>query len=79
MEHIKSYKEFINESNKEPKFANGDQVIIQNVYGPDGKKYNDKEGIVSGNAMKYSNGSYSYTVRIGRKEIEFRETELKKK
>ncbi len=75
MKYVHTFDQFLHESKKEPVFLIGDQVIIANV-GGSSKKYNGLKGIVSSNPMQYSNGTYSYMVKVGRREIEFRETEL---
>jgi hypothetical protein len=67
-----------NEGKSHPLFKKGDEVTITLSYADDSaKKYNGKKGIVSMDPMEYSNGTYSYMVKVGRNEVEFRETELK--
>lgn len=83
MKHIQTFDSFLNEQTlnegkAEPLFKKGDEVVIGQV-GGSAKKYAGKDGVISSAAMSYSNGKYSYMVKVGRTEIEFDEIELNSK
>jgi len=78
MKHIHTFESFLNEGKSEPLFKKGDEVTISTSSADaNAKKYNGKKGIVALDPMEYSNGAYSYLVKVGRSEVEFSEMELK--